>query len=36
MVPEGATLLEKYPNVRRAQAVMRERPSFAATQPQMG
>ncbi|QOT80616.1 SRPBCC domain-containing protein [Cupriavidus basilensis] len=36
MFPEGAALLETYPNVRRAQAVMRERPSFAATQPQMG
>jgi glutathione S-transferase len=36
MFPEGAELLEKYPNVRRAQAVMRVRPSFAATQPQLG
>ncbi|MGO4810036.1 SRPBCC domain-containing protein [Cupriavidus sp. 2MCAB6] len=36
MFPEGAELLEKCPNVRRAQAVMRERPSFAATQPQLG
>ncbi|WP_432257695.1 SRPBCC domain-containing protein [Cupriavidus sp. TMH.W2] len=36
MFPEGAALLEKYPNVRRAQAVMRERLSYAATQPQLG
>ncbi len=36
MFPEGAELLRKYPNVTRAQAVMRERPSFAATQPAPG
>ena len=32
--PEGAALLEKRRNVQRAQRVMRERPSFIATQPQ--
>ena len=31
--PEGATLLGKYPNIHRAQAVMRERESFITTQP---
>ncbi|VVD80655.1 glutathione S-transferase [Pandoraea terrae] len=36
MFPEGAALLEKSPNVQRGQAVMRDRPSFAATQPQLG
>jgi hypothetical protein len=29
-------LLSDRPNVRRAQALMRERPSFAATQPPKG
>lgn len=32
MFPEGAKLLEKRPNVQRAQRVIRERPSFIATQ----
>jgi glutathione S-transferase len=36
MFPEGAALLETHPNVRRGHAVMRERPSFTATQPQLG
>ncbi|WP_296227312.1 SRPBCC domain-containing protein [Ralstonia sp. UBA689] len=36
MFPEGAALLEGCPNIRRAQAVMRARPSFSATQPQLG
>ncbi len=36
MFPEGAALLEKCPNVQRAHAAMRQRPSFAATQPQLG
>ncbi len=36
MFPEGAELLKKYPNVRRAQATMQQRPSFAATQAQFG
>ncbi|MGZ2745832.1 SRPBCC domain-containing protein [Burkholderia stagnalis] len=36
MFPEGAELLRKYPNVTRAQAVMRERPSFAATEAALG
>jgi len=36
MFPEGAELLAKLPNVQRAHAVMRARPSFAATQPQLG
>ena len=31
--PEGSAMLDKYPNVRRAQAAMRARPSFTATQP---
>lgn len=35
MFPEGAELLGKYPNVQRAQAVMRQRPSFVATQPKL-
>lgn len=35
MFPEGAALLEKRPNLQRGQAVMRARPSFAATQPQL-
>jgi len=35
MFPEGAALLEKYPAIRRAQAAMRERPSFTATQPRL-
>lgn len=34
--PEGAALLGNYPQVRRAQAVMRERESFIATQPSPG
>ncbi len=34
--PEGKELLEKYPRVRNGQAVMRERPSFAATAPKLG
>jgi glutathione S-transferase len=33
MFPEGAALLEKHGNIRRGQRVIRERPSFAATQP---
>ncbi|MHA6203926.1 SRPBCC domain-containing protein [Dyella soli] len=31
--PEGAALFAKYANLRRAQAVIRARPSFAATAP---
>jgi hypothetical protein len=34
--PEGEALLPKFPNVRRAHAVMCKRPSFVATQPQLG
>jgi glutathione S-transferase len=34
--PEGAALLGAYPEVRRAQALMRERDSFIATQPKPG
>jgi glutathione S-transferase len=30
---EGAALLEKRPSIRRGQRIMRERPSFIATQP---
>ncbi|WP_179401523.1 SRPBCC domain-containing protein [Burkholderia guangdongensis] len=36
MFPEGAALLGKYPNVRRAQAAIRARSSFAETQPVLG
>ncbi|NRF67065.1 SRPBCC domain-containing protein [Aquincola sp. S2] len=32
--PEGKQLLGDMPNIRRAQAVMRQRPSFIATDPQ--
>ncbi|SCV01480.1 putative glutathione s-transferase transmembrane protein [Cupriavidus necator] len=35
MFPEGAELLAKHPSVQRAQAAIRARPSFAATQPQL-
>lgn len=34
--PEGATLLSDMPNIRRAQAVIRQRASFTTTQPQQG
>jgi glutathione S-transferase len=34
--PEGETLLPKFANVRRAQALISKRPSFVATQPQLG
>jgi len=34
--PEGAALLGKYPNIRRAQALMRARESFIATTPKLG
>ena len=34
--PEGEALLPKFPNVRRAHALMCKRPSFVATQPQLG
>jgi glutathione S-transferase len=33
-MPEGQRLLTSMPNIRRAQAVMRARPSFSATAPQ--
>jgi glutathione S-transferase len=36
MFPESKALLERCPNIRRAQAVIRERPSYAATLPQPG
>jgi len=36
MFPEGAQLLSDRPQIRRAQALMRARPSFAATQPPRG
>jgi glutathione S-transferase len=32
-MPEGAALLAAVPNVKRAQAVMRARPSFQQTEP---
>lgn len=32
-MPEGARLLSDMPNIRRAQALMRQRPSFIATDP---
>ena len=32
-MPEGKQLLSDCPNIRRAQALMRQRPSFIATQP---
>lgn len=35
MFAEGAALLEKYPAVRRGHGAMRERPSFAATEPKL-
>jgi glutathione S-transferase len=34
--PESRELLDKYPRVKNGQAVMRERPSFAATVPKLG
>jgi glutathione S-transferase len=34
--PESKELLEKYKRVKNGQAVMRERPSFAATLPKLG
>ena len=34
MFPDGAKLLEGYPNVMRAQHLMRQRPSFTSTNPQ--
>jgi glutathione S-transferase len=34
--PEGKELFEKYPRVKNGHAVMRERPSFAATLPKLG
>jgi glutathione S-transferase len=33
MFPESQALLETRPNIRRGHAVMRARPSYAATQP---
>ena len=36
MFPEGAQLLSDRPNIRRAQALMRARPSFAETAPPRG
>jgi glutathione S-transferase len=33
-MPEGATLMADYPHVLQSQALVRQRPSFAATQPQ--
>jgi len=36
MFPEGARLLAERPEIRRAQATMQQRPSFAATQPPRG
>ncbi|MFM9968300.1 MAG: SRPBCC domain-containing protein [Burkholderiales bacterium] len=36
MMAEGGQLLAAVPNLARAQAVIRARPSFAATQPQLG
>jgi glutathione S-transferase len=36
MFPEGERLLAERPEIRRSQALMRQRPSFAATQPKMG
>lgn len=33
-MPEGGTLMADYPNVLRAQAAIRQRPSFSSTQPQ--
>jgi glutathione S-transferase len=33
-VPEGQRMLTDMPHIRHAQAVMRARPSFAATDPQ--
>ncbi|HBO79121.1 MAG TPA: glutathione S-transferase, partial [Cupriavidus sp.] len=34
--PESAAMLESRPNIRRAHAAMRARPSYAATQPNFG
>ncbi|WP_455281314.1 SRPBCC domain-containing protein [Cupriavidus necator] len=34
--PESAAMLEARPNIRRGHAVMRARPSYAATQPDFG
>jgi glutathione S-transferase len=34
--PESAAMLETRPNIRRGHAVMRARPSYAATQPDIG
>jgi len=34
--PESAAMLETRPNIRRGHAVMRARPSYAATQPDFG
>jgi len=36
LFPEGARLLAERPNIRRAQALMQQRPSFIATQPKLG
>ncbi|WP_372527337.1 SRPBCC domain-containing protein [Piscinibacter sp.] len=33
-MPEGARLLSDMPHIRRAQAIIRQRPSFTSTQPQ--
>ncbi len=35
-LPEGASLLSDMPNIRRAQAAIRQRPSFTSTDPQRG
>ncbi len=34
--PESAAMLETRPNIRRGHEVMRARPSYAATQPDLG
>jgi len=36
MFPESKALLDDCPNIRRGQAVIRARPSYVATQPQLG
>ena len=36
LFPEGARLLAERPEIRRTQALMQQRPSFAATQPKLG
>jgi glutathione S-transferase len=36
LFPEGASLLAERPEIRRAQALMQQRPSFRVTQPKLG